>query len=205
MYEDIIIFEEAPEGTPVSQYVPQHVYSDYSIGHSIAKILDLVQRAKILNMKTLALTDYTLAGSLYFYQLCIANKIKPIIGQRINFGSAGAILLCKDFEAYKILCIHSKELSCHNKPVSELTLTKEECSHFICVSEEYNDDYLRNLFGDNFYAEMIYYKFSEKFLNNLDKSKAVVTNPVRFINKEDVALLNALNELNCQHIFRQFF
>ena len=65
---------------------------------------DLIKKAKSLNMRALALTDRTIAGALEFYQKCKANDIKPIIGQKIGFSTAGITLLCKDFEAYKILC-----------------------------------------------------------------------------------------------------
>ena len=74
---------DCPEGIPESEFVPLDVMSDNSIGESIARIPELVKKAKSLNMKALVLTDRTLSGSIEFYQLCMANNVKPIIGQKI--------------------------------------------------------------------------------------------------------------------------
>ena len=100
---DLYTFD-CPDGTPESRYIPLDVMSDYSIGESIARIPDLVKKAKSLNMKALALTDRTLAGAIEFYLLCKTNNIKPIIGQKIALANNEVNLLCKDFDAYKILC-----------------------------------------------------------------------------------------------------
>ena len=125
---DIYSFD-CPEGTPESKYIPLDIMSDFSIGESIARIPDLVKKAKSLNMKALALTDRTLSGVIEFYLLCKHNNIKPIVGQKIAFGNNEVNLLCKDFEAYKILCRHSLDIQeANNCPitVTELSLTKNE-------------------------------------------------------------------------------
>ena len=44
---------DCPEEIPESKYIPLDVMSDFSIGESIARIPDLVKKAKSLNMKTL--------------------------------------------------------------------------------------------------------------------------------------------------------
>lgn len=41
---------ECQEGTPESKYIPLDVMSDFSIGESIARIPDLVKKAKSLNI-----------------------------------------------------------------------------------------------------------------------------------------------------------
>ena len=46
---DIYSFD-CPEGIPESKYIPLDVMSDYSIGESIARIPDLVKKAKSLNI-----------------------------------------------------------------------------------------------------------------------------------------------------------
>nr|MCR4823704.1 PHP domain-containing protein [Treponema sp.] len=74
---DIYTFN-CPEGIPESKYIPLDVMSDFSIGESIARIPELVKKAKAMNMKALALTDRTLSGVIEFYLLCKHNNIKPI-------------------------------------------------------------------------------------------------------------------------------
>ena len=194
---DLYTFD-CPEGTPESKYTPMDVMSDYSIGESIARIKELVERAKSLNMKALALTDRTLAGAIEFYLLCKTNGIKPIIGQKIDLGNNDVNLLCKDFDAYKILCRHSLEFQESNDfpmAVTQLPLTKEECSHFICLTL-YCDARLTELFGDNLYKQVDFadVKNHPEKLEKLDTSHAVIVNPVRYIEKEDYEALAALKQ-----------
>lgn len=192
---DLYTFD-CPDGTPESKYIPLDVMSDYSIGESIARIPDLVKKAKSLNMKALALTDRTLAGAIEFYLLCKTNDIKPIIGQKIAFGNNEVNLLCKDLEAYKILCRHSLEFQeTNNCPitVTELSLAKDEASHFVCTSL-YSDKSLQDLFGDNLYTQIDFSSLEAhpEIAEKLDTTKCVITNPVRFIEKEDAYALAAM-------------
>ena len=187
---------ECPEGTPESKYIPLDVMSDFSIGESIARIPDLVKKAKSLNMKALALTDRTLSGVIEFYLLCKHNNIKPIIGQKIAFGNNEVNLLCKDFEAYKILCRHSLEFQeANNCPitVNELPHSKYEASHFVCTSL-YADKDLLELFGDNLYTQIDFsdLKSHPEKIEKQDITKSVITTPVRFIEKEDSEALEAM-------------
>jgi len=58
-----------------------HTHSHYSLLDGLAKIDDLVDRAKELNMDSLALTDHgVMYGAVEFYQKAKAKNIKPIIG-----------------------------------------------------------------------------------------------------------------------------
>ena len=191
---DIYTFD-CPEETPESKYIPLDVMSDYSIGESIARIPDLVKKAKSLNMKSLALTDRTLSGVIEFYLLCKHNNIKPIIGQKIAFGNNEVNLLCKDFEAYKILCRHSLEFQKANDfpiAVTKLPLTKEECSHFICLTP-YCDSELEFSFGGNLYrqVDLSNIKSHPEKLKKIETSNSVITNQIRYIEKEDFEALAA--------------
>ncbi|WP_318662456.1 DNA polymerase III subunit alpha [Treponema sp.] len=87
---DIHIFPDAPEGTPVSNFVHLHVHSDYSLLDSCAKLDDLIAKAKSLNMPALALTDHgNMFGVLNFEHICHANGINPIVGEEfyVAYGS----------------------------------------------------------------------------------------------------------------------
>ena len=62
-------------------FVHLHVQSSYSLLASTVKIEELVQRAKIDKMHSLALTDRNVMyGVIPFYKACKKNGIKPIIG-----------------------------------------------------------------------------------------------------------------------------
>ena len=65
----------------MSNFVHLHVHSHYSLLDGLAKIPELVAKAKEYNMPALALTDHgVMYGALEFYKECLAQGIKPIIG-----------------------------------------------------------------------------------------------------------------------------
>lgn len=62
-------------------FVHLHVHTEYSLLDGLSKIPRLVDRAKNLGMKSLAITDHgTMFGVIDFYRACKAAEIKPIIG-----------------------------------------------------------------------------------------------------------------------------
>ncbi|SDN55521.1 DNA polymerase III subunit alpha [Alkalicoccus daliensis] len=67
-------------------FVHLHIHSEYSLLESGAKIEDLVQKAKKEGFTSLALTDRSVMhGAVPFYQACIREGIKPIIGVELPF------------------------------------------------------------------------------------------------------------------------
>jgi DNA polymerase-3 subunit alpha len=63
------------------KFVHLHTHSHYSLLDGLAKIDDLVNRAKELGMEALAITDHgNLYGAVEFYQKAKKAGIKPIIG-----------------------------------------------------------------------------------------------------------------------------
>ena len=62
-------------------FVHLHVHSHYSLLDGVAKIGELVKKAKELAMPALALTDHgNMYGAIEFYDKCREQGIKPIIG-----------------------------------------------------------------------------------------------------------------------------
>lgn len=62
-------------------FVHLHVHSHYSLLDGLSKIDDLVKAAKKRGFSALALTDHgNMYGAIEFYQTCIKEGIKPIIG-----------------------------------------------------------------------------------------------------------------------------
>ena len=62
-------------------FVHLHCHSHYSLLDGANRIPELVARVRQLGMKAIALTDHgNLYGAIEFYQHCVANGIKPIIG-----------------------------------------------------------------------------------------------------------------------------
>ncbi len=66
---------------PLMKFTHLHVHSHYSLLDGLPKIAPLVAHAKALGMDSLALTDHgALYGAIEFYQECVKQNIKPIIG-----------------------------------------------------------------------------------------------------------------------------
>jgi intein/homing endonuclease len=62
-------------------YTPLHVHSDYSIKDSIAKVPDLVKKAKSLGMESICLSDHgSISGWIKLYESCKKENIKSILG-----------------------------------------------------------------------------------------------------------------------------
>ncbi len=65
-------------------FVHLHTHSHYSLLDGMSKVPDLVNRAKELGMKALALTDHgNMYGAIEFYNTCKKAGIKPILGVEI--------------------------------------------------------------------------------------------------------------------------
>ncbi|OGH64139.1 MAG: hypothetical protein A2821_02535 [Candidatus Magasanikbacteria bacterium RIFCSPHIGHO2_01_FULL_41_23] len=65
----------------MTDFVHLHVHSHYSLLNGLTKIKALVKAAKARGFSALALTDYgSMYGAIEFYQACLAEGIKPIIG-----------------------------------------------------------------------------------------------------------------------------
>ena len=63
------------------KFVHLHTHSHYSLLDGLAKIDDLIKRAKELGMEAIALTDHgNLYGSIEFYKKATKAGIKPILG-----------------------------------------------------------------------------------------------------------------------------
>ncbi len=108
---------------PHSQFVHLHNHSYYSLLDGAIPIDAMISKAKEYNLPALAITDHgNMFGAIEFYQKCIANGIKPIIGCECyivsNNGSrkdrdprkAGEghynhlVLLAKNHKGYQNLC-----------------------------------------------------------------------------------------------------
>ena len=73
-----------PTGYPwkaMSSFVHLHVHSEYSLLDGVARIPELVDRARELGMPAVALTDHgNLFGAIEFYKAATEAGIKPILG-----------------------------------------------------------------------------------------------------------------------------
>ena len=63
------------------EFTHLHVHTQYSILDGAADIGKLIAKTKELGMKSIAITDHgNMFGVLQFYNTCLKNEIKPILG-----------------------------------------------------------------------------------------------------------------------------
>ncbi|HHU55060.1 MAG TPA: DNA polymerase III subunit alpha, partial [Acholeplasmataceae bacterium] len=86
------------------KFVNLYIQSEYTmLGSSIA-IDSLINKAKSEHITTLAITDDLMHGAIKFYQGCVNNNIKPIIGLRCRLTNNNYILLyAKSYLGYQNL------------------------------------------------------------------------------------------------------
>ncbi len=82
--------------------VPLYIKTDNSLLCSMITIDSLIKYAKENNIKSLTITDNNMFGAIEFYNKCINNNIKPIIGLEIEYEEK-IILYAENYDGYKNL------------------------------------------------------------------------------------------------------
>ncbi len=136
----------------MADFVHLHNHSEYSLLDGLSKVKPMVERAKELGMKAIAITDHgNMYGSIKFYQACLAAGIKPIIGceiyvakRKLTDKEAGIdneynhlILLAKNNTGYqnlmKIVSIANLQ-GFYYKPRTDMELLEKYHEGLICLS-----------------------------------------------------------------------
>ena len=82
--------------------VPLYVKTDNSLLTSMISIDQLIKFANENNIKALSICDNNMFGAIEFYNKCISNNIKPIIGLEIDYDDK-ILLYAKNYNGYKNL------------------------------------------------------------------------------------------------------
>jgi DNA polymerase III subunit alpha len=136
----------------MAEFVHLHNHSEYSLLDGLSKIDAMVQEAKKMGMKALAITDHgNMYGAIKFYQACKDAEIKPIIGceiymskrsrhdkeTKMDADSNHLVLLAKNFQGYKnlmkIISVSHLE-GFYYKPRTDLELLEKYHEGLICMS-----------------------------------------------------------------------
>ncbi|MBO5394887.1 MAG: PHP domain-containing protein, partial [Clostridia bacterium] len=99
----------------MNEFIHLHVHTEYSLLDGLARIKKLVSMVKERGWRAIAITDHgNMFGAIKFFEECITNGIKPIIGEefyichdmssKTNKDDRGHIvLLAKNNEGYQNL------------------------------------------------------------------------------------------------------
>ncbi len=142
----------------MTRFTHLHVHSHYSLLDGLAKVDDLVKRAKELGMESLALTDHgNLYGAIEFYKATKKAGIKPILGVEAYMAPYGRlnkragvdekryhiILLAKNTQGWlNIIQLVTKSNleGFYYKPRIDKELLEEHHEGIICLSGCYSGE-----------------------------------------------------------------
>ena len=80
--------------TQAANFVHLHVHSEFSLAEGLLKVKDVVATTAARGMPALALTDCNnLFALVKFYETCLSQGVKPILGAEIVVSCAETCLL----------------------------------------------------------------------------------------------------------------
>ena len=147
----------------MKKFTHLHTHSHYSLLNALPKIGDLVSRAKKFKMESLALTDNgNLYGAIEFYEKCLEENIKPIIGidayvairsrfdkeSRIDNKRTRLILIAKNYSGYKNLIklvTDSHINGFYYKPRIDKETIEKWSSDLICISPSFSGEIAKKI------------------------------------------------------------
>ena len=158
-----------------------YVKTNYSLLSSLVSIDSLIEFALNKNLKTLAICDDNLTSTKEFYNKCINNNIKPVIGLDINYNENNILLYAKNYEGYKNLIKLSTI-------ISERKITLDDLSNYnsniIAILPYKSIDNYKEIF--NIYSELyigVINSFEEEKANKIT-DKTVFINKVLYLKKD---------------------
>lgn len=183
-------------------YVPIWIKTDYSLLSSLIKIDDLVNKLSLLGIKSAAICDDELYGTMEFIYKCKERGIKPIIGMEV-FLDFPILLYAKNYEGYQNLCKISLLKKNNNFSLNELikyldnvivVLLYKDKNHtidFPLSSDIFigygNKEERNDINGNKVYVKksLVLNKGDEKYLPYLYKIKEEVYEPFENVLLED--------------------
>ena len=162
-------------------YIPLNTITDYSILSSLIKVKDLVLECKKRGYKSIGISDNNLSYVMEFYNECIQNDIKPIIGYSFVLEGKKVYLYAKNYKGYQNLCyISSNEITMD-------TVKNNIEGLFLVLPVDSISLY------DELNVPDTYIGYTDK---KIDNYKCIRFDEVRVLNKEDIEYLKYLTYIS---------
>ncbi len=169
-------------------YTPLFIVTDASLLTSLITVDKLIKFAKDNNLKSLSITDNNMYNVIDFYEKCIKNDIKPVIGLNIEVEDTRLILYAKNNIGYenlvKLSTINSSEKITYD------TLKKYSSNLILIIPYKY-----KNIEKEMYFFENIFIEYS----NNLEKKElgenAIYLRETKCLVKEDNKYLEYLEAI----------
>ncbi|MDY0197605.1 MAG: PHP domain-containing protein [Tenuifilaceae bacterium] len=178
----------------MSDYVPLHIHTEFSIRDSTNKIKNYVAKCKEYGYQYASISDHgNMSGGFKFYNECKKNDIIPILGQEFYYFTEDEnsnvnyhlILYAKNNKGWENLCKLSSDAYINNfykKPRTCKSMLSKFSEGLICtpaccfgLSQQYllNNEYdkaieeikaLRSIFREDFYLEIANHELEEEVI-----------------------------------------
>ena len=174
-------------------FIPLGIKSDYSLLKSLIKIPDLIKYLNEHNITTCGLLDDNLFGSMCFYDNCLNNNIKPLIGLNVSLSTYKIYLYAKNYLGYQNLLKINTIIQ--GRDINYIDL-KSYAQNIICVipySSIAIYEEIKNIY------ECLYIGYR----NDYEKSNGMLLNPqVVYLNEicafsfQDIRYMGILREID---------
>ena len=164
-------------------YAPLYIKTDNSLLESLISINDLIEYAKVNNIKALTITDNRMYGVMDFYHACINNNIKPIIGLEVVMDKK-IVLYAKTNIGYKNLL---KLSTIQSERVLTIDDLKKYNKDLICILPFLSNDLYdecKSIYKD------IYKSYRTKEERDTIKEEKVYLNETLYLEKKDSEYIN---------------
>ena len=168
-------------------YTPLYIKTDNSLLSSLINIDELIKYALKNNISSLSITDNNMYGVIEFYNKCIINNIKPIIGLELTIENKKIILYCIDNNGYKNLI---KLSTINSEKTIDYDNLKKYSASLICIVLYKDMDIYETL-------EKIYEKIYIGYKNEFEYEKIPNTNRV-YINQ--ICYLNEFDDIYLKYL-----
>jgi DNA polymerase-3 subunit alpha len=166
-------------------FTPLGIKTDYSILKSLIKVDDYIMYGINNHLNTLGILDNNLNSSHYFYNQCIKNNIKPIIGIDINIDNYRIFLYPKNYNGLVNLFKLPNNIS-----ISDLENYNKD---IICILpyESYN---LYEVVSKIYEIVFLSFKNNDEYINaNIITNKTIYIKDTLVINSNNAKYINYLN------------
>lgn len=164
-------------------YAPLYIKTNNSLLESMIRIDELINFAKMNNIKALTITDNRMYGVMEFYKACVANDIKPVIGLEIIMEEK-IVLYAKNISGYKNLVKLSTIASERQVTSNDLEIYNNDLLCIIPFESLKLYESLKNIFEDNYIS---YKNNAEK--KELSGINLVYMNETLYVDKKDAQFL----------------
>ncbi len=169
--------------------IPLKVTTDYSLLKSMIKIDELISYLNQHQIPACGICDEYLYGTMEFYNKCIKNNIKPIIGLDVYVLDHHIYLYAKNYQGYQTLLKLNTIKTERDLALLDLELYHEEILVIIPNESLKLYDQIKTIFKDVYLG----YQNEEEKTQALLKTKQIVfINDIRALSLKDSTYLNYL-------------